>query len=191
MDKISIEELHIFVTPIFKINLSQIDNSLIIKEINEIISISPGRKISNNGGHQSNDFNLETSPKTMSEVALVVLEMCKDIYRHTNINEDVRVLDFWFNVNKYKDSNFNHVHHVDGFSAVYYVKCNSDSGGIVFTRPGAEKFTARQTAPFYNEFYEAIPQEGDIFIFPSNIEHFVRPNMSNQDRISIAFNLGR
>ena len=33
------------------------------------------------------------------------------------------------------------------------------------------------------------PQEGLLVLFPSYIEHFVEPNQSSEDRISISFNL--
>ena len=44
----------------------------------------------------------------------------------------------------------------------------------------------------YNSaLYNFIPKEGQLLLFPSWVEHFVKPNLNKtQERISIAFNIG-
>ena len=37
--------------------------------------------------------------------------------------------------------------------------------------------------------YEFTPDEGEILIFPSSLEHEVMKNESNEDRISYSFNM--
>lgn len=188
---ISIEEIHPFITPVFRINLADIDNDSLIKELNEIMQKNKGRVVSNVGGYQSSDIDILDAPENLFTTANKVLEICNEIYNHYSVNQKIVIQNFWFNINKYKDYNTNHVHHVDGLAAVYYVKCNDNSGNLIFQRPGPEIFTERDTPPFFNPFYEVAPKNGDLFIFPSNLDHSVGPNLSDEDRISIAFNLGR
>jgi uncharacterized protein (TIGR02466 family) len=38
-------------------------------------------------------------------------------------------------------------------------------------------------------YWYAEPKEGDLIMFPSWLRHYVEPSKSNEDRISIAFNL--
>ena len=33
------------------------------------------------------------------------------------------------------------------------------------------------------------PKEGSMLVFPSYLEHMVKPNESDEDRISVSFNL--
>ena len=37
--------------------------------------------------------------------------------------------------------------------------------------------------------YYFVPKEGTILIFPSSLEHEVKENKSNEDRISFSFNV--
>ena len=37
--------------------------------------------------------------------------------------------------------------------------------------------------------YAFCPLEGRIFVFPAHLAHQVEPNQSNEDRISISFNI--
>ena len=41
----------------------------------------------------------------------------------------------------------------------------------------------------YKSIFEIQPQNGLIFLFPSWLSHRALPNKSNQDRISISFNI--
>ena len=41
---------------------------------------------------------------------------------------------------------------------------------------------------FYTKFVMPT-QEGDLYLFTSNTLHHVEPNLSNEERISVAFNL--
>ena len=41
----------------------------------------------------------------------------------------------------------------------------------------------------YDHSYWLPPIEGRMLIFPSHLEHDVRENLSNEDRISVSFNI--
>lgn len=79
------------------------------------------------------------------------------------------------------------------FLLLYYVKIPEDckaSVSFVDPRPrtSANPF---YTANFlnYDEYVKYEPSEGSLLLFPTFFEHQVEPNNSNEDRISVSFNL--
>jgi len=42
---------------------------------------------------------------------------------------------------------------------------------------------------FIDDSYHCYPTEGRIIVFPSHLEHHVQENKSNEDRISVSFNI--
>jgi uncharacterized protein (TIGR02466 family) len=100
----------------------------------------------------------------------------------------------WTNLNDPKETRQPHHHAECVFSCVYYVKGNDTSGDIEFMTPVVAKghvFTPKHIA-HYNKFtaseYHFSPAPGRLIIFPSWLYHYVNPNKSNEERISIAFN---
>ena len=108
----------------------------------------------------------------------------------------------WFNINPQYAYNFTHTHSGSDFSAVYYlqipkVKHNADhdtGNKIVFDNPNAAQMNHQffQNIMNYNEInsntWAIEPQENMLVMFPSYLPHRVNQNLSEQDRISIAFN---
>ena len=89
-----------------------------------------------------------------------------------------------------------HSHPCSVFSGSFYVKVPKDSGSIVFRHPISnlmDSYWINDTVNF-TEFtsctWKFTPNENDLLIFPSWLEHYVEPNMNKkEERISIAFNL--
>jgi uncharacterized protein (TIGR02466 family) len=75
-------------------------------------------------------------------------------------------------------------------SGVYYLTAPQDCGDIVFRdpRPGALGAPFRL---FKDDCDHAsfTPFAGLMILFPSYLEHFVLPSRSDEDRISISFDL--
>jgi uncharacterized protein (TIGR02466 family) len=80
------------------------------------------------------------------------------------------------------------------FSCVYYVKGNKDAGNIEIMSPISAKCHViyPDHISTYNRFtsdrYWYDPEPGKLLIFPAWITHYVHPNISEDERISIAFN---
>ena len=78
-----------------------------------------------------------------------------------------------------------------------WIKCPEDCGVIVFDPPTAfqsHNEIKSYTDDFKNEnniyhSYYFNPTEGRILIFPSHLDHQVKENKSNEDRISLSFNI--
>ena len=102
----------------------------------------------------------------------------------------------WVNRNPKGASNSRHTHMTFTrpilLSGVYYVKVPENSGRIRFYDP---RMISLIKPPEYEYYYDAAqynfvnPQEDMIIMFPSWFEHDVEENKSDEERISIGFNI--
>ena len=117
-------------------------------------------------------------------------------------NYNIKCDGIWFNINPQWAYIFTHTHSGSDFSAVYYLQIpkikyqsGHDQGNkIVFDNPNP----AQMNHPFYqkNMRYNEInsntwgiePKEDMLIMFPAHLPHRVNQNLSEKDRISIAFN---
>lgn len=82
--------------------------------------------------------------------------------------------NIWLNINYPGSYNSPHIHQGDR-SGVYYVKVPEGSGDLVFTKT----------------METIIPKPGMLITFDAKEEHAVEPNLSDEPRISFAFNYFR
>ena len=80
-------------------------------------------------------------------------------------------------------------------AGVYYVKVPENSGRLVFENP-IQQHDFVMKSNMIKEFnlvnagyWCAEPKENDLIMFPSWLKHYVEPSESDEERISIAFNL--
>jgi len=87
-------------------------------------------------------------------------------------------------INKYNKKNYqgSHVHPSD-FSFIIYYKVNKSH--TVFNSP-IKKLLEIFDSKIFDKAYEPNSKQGDIIIFPSYLEHWVKPNSNN---ITIAGNI--
>jgi len=103
--------------------------------------------------------------------------------------------NLWININPTFSFNRPHVHPDSVFSGVYYVECTADSGKLVFKHPAiAQQYALQEeTLSTFTEYnasiWSILPEAGKLIIFPAWLEHYVEPNTSTEERISIAFNI--
>jgi hypothetical protein len=88
---------------------------------------------------------------------------------------DLQIDQWWFNCGAPGDENRWHSHSPYPWAAVLYIQMPEHAGAIEFKRQA--------------EFQMWDPQVGDLIVFPGNLAHRVHKNLSDQFRISAAFNL--
>jgi len=126
-----------------------------------------------------------------------------DYLSEQNINYDVEWgLQGWANINRRGDYHNLHNHPHSYLSGTYYVqmpKANTidsatrndlNPGAISFfdPRPQANTLSIRDDAQIDPE-YRVLPKAGEILLWPSFMHHLVHPNLSDQERVSISFNI--
>lgn len=104
------------------------------------------------------------------------------------------VLNCWANVNEKFSSNAYHNHPNSLLSGAYYLQANDQSGYIVFRDPreGALLLVPplAEWTPWTYQTARYPPIPGRMLLFPSWLYHCVEANQSDQERISLSFNIG-
>ncbi len=87
-------------------------------------------------------------------------------------------IGFWINAMQPGQSTSQHAHEEcdELLSGVYYIRSPAAAGDILFHEP-----------PFETRVR---PEPGLMLLFPPSLEHSVETNRSDQQRLSIAFNIG-
>ena len=184
--------------PAFLLNdyLKNIDNKELIRYAYELKDADrEGVVKSNFIGWQSD--NLVKPNDEIQNLVDTITEKLEAVKVQLGFLEEAKInmINLWINVNDRKSSfNRPHVHPGATFSGVYYVKCNEQSGKLVFKHPSIiQQYTIPEnTMDKWTNFlacnWSVLPEEGKLMIFPSWLEHYVEPNVDDEIRISIAFN---
>jgi uncharacterized protein (TIGR02466 family) len=126
-------------------------------------------------------------------------QLKKDLMDHVNIylNEIMQVdaelymTNSWINVTAHQKQHALHNHNNSILSGVFYINASDSQPSISFNRmtpPFFLHMSAKQYTMFNSMEWNVPVEDGGIIIFPSNCFHFVKPNLTNNQRISIAFN---
>jgi len=110
-------------------------------------------------------------------------------------------LQGWANVNRIGDYHDPHNHPHAYLSGTYYVRVPKQPdmgetrkdlrpGAISFYDPrGAVNMSAIKDDPQIEAEYTLRPEAGEILMWPAFLFHFVHPNLSDEPRVSVSFNL--
>ena len=137
---------------------------------------SPGVKKSNSGGWHSDNI-----------LELASFISLKRVIKYTIQTElflnQVDFYSMWGNINPTSTWNERHNHSDFALSGCYYVQAGWSSGN----------FLIEEDDDYLNlpKPKEIISEPGMILLFDANYYHSVKENLSNYDRISIAFNIGK
>tara|TARA_R110002012_G_C11615720_1_gene608509 strand:- start:119 stop:685 length:567 start_codon:yes stop_codon:yes gene_type:complete len=184
---------NIFITSIWNVNLD-LDLENLKKEINQITNKDKGRIISNQGGYQSNNIDVENNIN-INFLSKAILNNTDAFKKHLNLNNRSTLQNMWINKNYFKDFNILHNHPNACISGVYYVQCPKESGTINFQNPSADGISYAWENKIINynnntsSTWTINPESNQLLLFPAYLKHYVKPNLSKEERISISFNL--
>ena len=110
------------------------------------------------------------------------------------LTKSINFTTTWVNFMKPGEFNPPHIHSRCDFSSVLFInvpeslkeehkKFNGTGGG-----PGAIAFTYGESQPFSINHKHYFPQEGELFIFPATLTHYVSSFGCKEERISISAN---
>lgn len=183
----NIYEHVIFSNFVYTIELGKIDNTKLKNSILNLEKTTPSKNRSNSGGWQSDIINCDHSEmKLLSDRCCNV---CQEVSNTWKLDQQIIVTNLWINVNRKHNFNYPHFHPKSLFSGVYYVSATTNSGNLVIKRPDIQEHYVDNFDSIYTQKnYCIIPKTGLFVIFPSYLNHFVEPNLSDETRISIAIN---
>ena len=151
-----------------------------------------GHTISNRGGWQSSCFSLENEDDILQNFLTNCLSEFPPIEKSIKL-----FVSAWININPPEAFNLKHNHPTSDLSGVLWLKCQKDCGNIVFESPRSfathreiDSYTEdfKKDNNYFHSFYFN-PVAGRLIVFPSHLEHHVDFNQSQEDRISVSFNI--
>jgi uncharacterized protein (TIGR02466 family) len=137
------------------------------------------------------DFIGQHLPELRDEI----LRVGKEFARTLRLQEPALITESWFNVFAYGQQERMHHHMGTGIilSGVYYVAAPETGGSFFFHDPVRERTMHHayygQGATDAHEI-EVRNRPGQLLMFPAWLLHGVSANHTQQQRVSIAFNLG-
>lgn len=165
------------------------ENQSYKEELLKLSKITDGNIRSNRNAWQS-DITLwqnEIFKPLLEKSSTIVQSIISDL--SPNRPEFV-IRSMWGNVNPKGGYNLTHVHPTGWMSGVYYVELPQGCSGITFEDPRpASLMDFQQSCLVDNQHHNHQPKNGELILFPSWLPHFVNPNLTNENRISISFNV--
>ena len=190
--------MHLFFsTPIWtsKIENYQVVNNNMQSYITNLQEKDPDGVVKSNlkGWHSKNfDMKDEEPKKFIEEIKININTAINDMSWDLQTQE-VKILNMWAIINKKGSLNQKHNHSNSDLSAAYYVSADKNCGDIIFYDPRPAAIYKHPNAKKPNILNATInsisPEPGMLILFPSYLEHSVNPNLSENNRIVISFNL--
>lgn len=189
----------LFSTPLFRFKLPDpaVFNAALLTEGKRMRAENEGVLKSNYGGwHSSGNLFDEDAPcfddlRRHAETA--VEEATRKVSPKLDLGTLKLKLFGWMNANPPGGFNAPHTHPGAHWSGVYYVSQpeveEGSSGKIEFLNPRTDLPNWRiLDAPAFQAKKSIRPEPGEFILFPSYLVHWVYPNETKDERVTIAFN---
>lgn len=189
----------LFSTPLLRYQVADPDglNTALLEQAARMRGATDGVSKSNRGGWHSegNLFDQDAAPiATLRSSIEAALEDANKAIGSKAKPDALRLKLFgWMNANPKGAFNAPHTHPGAHWSGVYYVSQpeveDGNSGMIEFLDPRTDlpHWRILKAAPFRLK-KKLRPQPGEMILFPSYLVHWVYPNETEGERVSIAFN---
>lgn len=188
----------IFPTKIYSAFLD-VNNDEIINECYKLRNDNPeGVKYSNYNGWQSNpktgqDPENWSSYPNISELAAKMVMFANDACGSEDLDIEFpnSHVTWWVNINDQFSYNVFHAHPKTDIIGVYYPKINETTpqGEITLVRTDGSLNHELYNSRSDYTYFQIKAEQSRAYLFPAHLLHFVSPNQTNEDRISISFNI--
>ena len=158
--------------------------------------------VSNRGGWQTPNskmrfYNTESFQPYMGWFGERLKEYLDHMDFKMTTGRDIYLSSMWFNINGKGHYNTSHHHPETTIAGVLWLKTPKDCGSFYFESPhefAEYGFQQMQKQEMIDQYlacpaYRIFPHEGLMILFPSHLRHGVEINQSDEDRISLAFNI--
>ena len=132
--------------------------------------------------------------EAFQELGMYVRSAVKSVLQFLKIGyEDFETTGCWANIQAKGASHAVHSHPNNFLSGVYYVQTHPGADTVNFhdprnqtavIRPPVTELTAENTDQVVVRV-----SNGTLLVFPSYLQHYVSPNTSNDERVSVSFNV--
>ena len=186
----NIKQGSIFPTHFYSVDIfDAVENQKYKDFLLDLSKKNPGTTRSNRGGWQSDTllWKEETFKPLLEKTVHITQSIIGDI---SSNQPEMVIRSMWGNINPKGGMNFTHVHPSGWLSGVYYIQLPEGTNQITFEDPRPARMMDFQRSCLVNdEYFSHNPKVGELLLFPSWLPHFVLPNTSDENRISISFNI--
>lgn len=171
-----------------------LDHKNLLDQCYELRESFPGIENSNTGGYHSPVLSAKNRSAfqkfdQLSRLIDISQIFINDTLQSREIFATIDDISFWVNVNKTHNYNVMHSHGRADLIGIYYVALPKDSGNFVVMRnDGSQYCNLYETRQDLLEL-TIHPKEGRLYLLPGYLWHYVQANQSDQDRVSISFNV--
>lgn len=167
----------------------EVDSDLLVKEAYSLKDSSEGIIVSNRNGWHSEIQEEGSQVGELSSLEMCVRTFCEAIAAEEGFGVSIKDLYWWVNINGNGGYNRPHNHPKTELSAVFYAKTPENCGELTLARTDSSTY-----GYLYNKIENGreiliTPRKGELHVFPGHLWHWVEPNLSGEDRISITFNV--
>jgi len=144
-----------------------------------------------NGWHSTTDMNQKEEYNVLTKE---LFNIQHEIFKKELLTQKPVLGNMWANINYKGGFNRPHLHPNSLFSGVYWVKAPENSGDLMLYEPRPGVHTTmpnRKEGKLPPELWREVhyqPKAGTAIMFPAWLWHEVRPNLSDDIRISVSFN---
>ena len=144
-----------------------------------------------NGWHSTTDMNQKEEYNVLTKE---LFNIQHEIFKKELLTQKPVLGNMWANINYKGGFNRPHLHPNSLFSGVYWVKAPENSGDLMLYEPRPGVHTTmpnRKEGKLPPELWREVhyqPKAGTVVMFPAWLWHEVRPNQSDDIRISVSFN---
>ena len=196
------QEMRLFYTPVWQASVSAGEpnwtslRGAMLERIAALEGAQQGVERTNFGGWQSDDdlYRHAEFGWLVGRIMALANEVAPAFSPRGVFDDGI----LWANVNRRGHFNAMHTHPDAVLSGCVYLKIDhTDQGVIQFldAREGSPTSHWRcytrlePRTPLLDQAVSVTPQEGDILFFPGWLRHWVTPNLTDEPRISVAFNI--
>jgi uncharacterized protein (TIGR02466 family) len=196
------KESRLFYTPVWQASVAEgapdwaHRRQLMLDKIFDLARREQGVLKTNHGGWQSADdlYKHREFGWLIGRIMTLANEVAPAFSSSRQFDDGI----LWANINRRGDFNALHTHPDAVLSGAVYLKIErSEQGVIQFldAREGSPTTHWRcymrleEATPLTTEVHTVEPREGDILFFPGWLKHWVTPNMTDDERVSISFNI--
>ncbi|MCK0094049.1 TIGR02466 family protein [Yoonia sp. F2084L] len=189
----------LFATPFARIKVADHDilDAELLAEGARMRAASEGVQKSNRGGwhSQGNIFDnpAECIQHLRAAAQAAIFDLTRQVTKRVDPADLQMKLSGWMNANPQGGFNAPHTHPGAHWSGVYYVSqpdvADGTSGMIEFLDPRTDLPNWRiLRANTFRPKRKIRPAAGEIILFPSYLVHWVYPNETDDERVTVAFN---
>ena len=195
------QSLELFPTKIYKdvyLGTDNLKNNLFSKLYNIFEETKDNNNVFMKNGtlcsyHSAPDIHIKY-PEETKEVVEFVEKAAKEYWKSCNYHQGLEpfVFQMWANVTPKGGFIDSHLHGNMPFTGVLYVDASPEQGNLIIENPMEMVLMTQPISPDikYPIGTEIEVQTGDLVMFPGYIRHSVKPNLSDRQRLILAFNIG-